>query len=232
MAKENKQPRPGRSAWSPSDDQRALVRQMTADGAGHEAIAAALEISVPTLRKYCADELRDRMGAHNLFVAAGDQTPAGAAPAPKPKRPGAGGRKRYQPLTSDRESVSALVASGMQVADVARALDITEPTLRRHFREELATGGLRKRAAVIKAMFRSAIKGNVAAQKLAIEMMDKADLGELSRSLGESAPLGATPDNERAANLGKKEQADRDAESVVASGEWSGLLSEESGLPN
>jgi len=232
MAKENKQLRPGRAAWSPTDEQRALVRQMAVAGEGHDAIAAALEISVPTLRKYCADELRDRMGAHNLFAAAGDQPPAGAPIVPRPKRPGAGGRKRYQPLTRDRERVSALIASGMPIADIARALDITEPTLRRHFREELATGSARKRAEVIDALFRSAIKGNVAAQKVAIEMMDRADLGELSRNLGQSAPAPAAPEQERPAPLGKKAQADQDAQSVIETGKWASLLPGGNPRPN
>jgi len=232
MPKENKQPGPGRAAWSPTDDQRALVRQMAAAGDVHEAIAAALDISVPTLRKHCADELRDRMGADNLFAAAGDQAPAGAPRAPTLKRPGAGGRKRYQPLARDRERVAALVAAGMPVGDIARALDITAPTLRRHFRDELATGGARKRAEVIDALFRAALKGSVAAQKLAIEMMDRADLGELSRNLGQGAAASAAPEAERAEPLGKKAQADQDARGVIEKSRWAGLLAGGTPLPN
>lgn len=221
--KETNPGKPGRAAWSPSVDQRTLVRQMTADGAGHEAIADALEISVPTLRKYCGDELRDRMGAHNLFAAAGDVPPVVAQASPPAKRAGAGGRKRYQPLARDRQRVAALIASGMTVADVARALELSEPTLRRHFRPDLETGAVRKRAEVVDAVFRAAIKGSVAAQKLALELIDKADLGALSRNLGKGAASTPGAEPPRPAAIGKKEQADHDARDVMATGAWSFL---------
>lgn len=228
-----KEKRPGRTAFVPTAEQRATVERMASGRLGHPIIAAEIGISVPTLRKAFAAELRERLGGENLFAAAGEPNPD-PAPAPeKPKRRGAGGRKSYRPNERDREKVEVLVAAGMTVEDIARAMSITEPTLRKHFGRELETGALRKRGEMLFALNRAALKGNVAAVKEALAIMDRADLATLQDQVrgkgkadkGEpSGSGGASPPAPASEALGKKVQAEIDAHGVVTQGPWATLI--------
>lgn len=214
--------RPGRAAFVPSDDQRATVRRMASDRLVHPVIADEIGISVPTLRKVFVEELKDRVSSGGLFGDATELIPTRQAPAAKQERRGSGGRKPYQPGDRDREKVEVLVASGMPVEDIARAMAITEPTLRKHFAGELDTGALRKRSEMLVALHRTALKGNVAAQKEAIAIMDRARLEQLQdqvrgRAVAKSEAPAADP-------VGKKEQAQLDAHGVVTRGPWSALV--------
>lgn len=49
----------GRPAWEPTSEQRFLVRLMMTAGYTQERIAEHLNITRPTLRKYCRKELKD-----------------------------------------------------------------------------------------------------------------------------------------------------------------------------
>jgi transcriptional regulator with XRE-family HTH domain len=49
----------GRPAWAPTGEQRFLVRLMMAAGYTQEKIAEHLNVTRPTLRKYCRKELQD-----------------------------------------------------------------------------------------------------------------------------------------------------------------------------
>lgn len=227
---ERKESRRGRAAFVASDDQRATVMRMASERLGHDVIAEEIGVSVPTLRKHFAVELKERLGGDNLFVAAGGANPE-PAPAPtRAKRPGAGGRKRYEASERDREKVAVLVASGMTVEDIARAMSITEPTLRRHYRAELETGALRKRGEMLMALNRAALKGNVAALREALAIMDRATLEGLQDRLrgkvpGKAADAPAAPAPASSSEpVGKKMQADLDAHSVVTKGPWGELI--------
>lgn len=214
--------RPGRAAFVPSDDQRATVRRMASERLTHPVIAAEINISVPTLRKKFAEELKDRSASGGLFGDAAD-IPAMKPPPAKPKRHVAGGRKPYEPGARDREKVEILISSGMSVEDIARSMAITEPTLRKHFAAELETGALRKRGEMLVALHRTALKGNVAAQKEAIAIMDRARLEQLQDQV-RGKKEHAKPDAPAAEPVGKKEQAQLDAHGVVAHGPWSVLV--------
>ena len=76
-----KETKRGRAAFVPSEEQRAIVRRMASDRLGHPVIAAEIGISVPTLRKAFAEELKDRLAGGNLFAAAAEEIPA---PQPAP----------------------------------------------------------------------------------------------------------------------------------------------------
>lgn len=219
--KETTAGRRGRSAFVPSDEQRDLVRKLAAEGTLHPAIATAVSVSVPTLRKAFAEELKERLGDDNLFVAAGEPKPDPAPVPAKPKRKGAGGRKPWQPSTADREKAAVLVSAGMGAEELARIFDKAEPTIRRRFAAELDTGALRKRAEVLAAMHRNALKGNVAAQKEILAIMDRARLEELQDQVrgGKAKTEPAASDS-----VGKKVQADLDAHGVVTQGPWAGLI--------
>ncbi|SEM69247.1 hypothetical protein SAMN04515666_11933 [Bosea lupini] len=220
-----KEKRPGRAAFVPSDEQRATVRRMASERLAHPVIAEEVGVSVPTLRKAFVAELRDRVSGGGLF---GTEDLAPATPAaPRPKRSGSGGRKRYQPGDRDREKVAVLVSSGMTVDEISRAMAISEPTLRRYYASEIETGALRKRAEVLVALHRTALKGNVAAQKEAIAIMDRARLEQLQDQVrGKAAAKTEAPAPDP---VGKKEQAQLDAHGVVTRGPWSELVGRKRG---
>ncbi|MGF7053975.1 AraC-like DNA-binding protein [Bosea sp. OAE752] len=226
-----KETKRGRAAFMASDDQRATVRRMASERLGHPVIAAEIGISVPTLRKAFAEELKDRLAGGNLFAAAAEEIPAPRPAPPKGKRPGTGGRKRFEPQDRDREKVAVLVSSGLTVEQIATAMALSEPTLRRAFKAELETGAVRKRAEMLVALHKTALKGNVAAQKEALAIMDRANLEALQdhlRGKGKSEAAPSTGSGHSAPPpadaLGKKEQANLDAHSVVTHGPWANLV--------
>lgn len=222
-----KETKAGRKAFVPDAEQRATVRRMASERLGHPVIAEEIGISVPTLRKVFAEELRDRISGGNLFAAAAEELPAPQPAPPKAKRPGAGGRKSYRPSERDREKVEVLVGSGMSVEQIARAMAVTEPTLRKHYRTELETGALRKRGELLMALNRAALKGNVAALRESLAIMDRANLEALQdevRGRGKAetpAPAAAAPASDA---LGKKVQAEIDAHEVATGGDWADVI--------
>jgi hypothetical protein len=102
------------------------------------------------------------------------------------------GRPEFKATRAMRREVEQMVAVGMSEDDVARAIGCATPTLAKHFAEELATGRAKKRAEVIKLLFKTARKGNVSAQK------------KLEAMTGAGAGAAAAPQ----AKLGKKEEAE------------------------
>jgi AcrR family transcriptional regulator len=223
-----KETRSGRKAFVPSEDQRATVRRMASDRLGHPVIAEEIGISVPTLRKVFAEELKERLGEGHLFAEVEDfSLPRVEAPA-KPRRSGAGGRKSYRPTERDREKVAVLVAAGMTIEEIARAMSLSEPTLRKHFRAELETGALRKRGELLMALNKAALKGNVAALRESLAIMDRANLEALQdavRGKGKAEATAPSPSPPPVASeVGKKVQADIDAHGVVTQGPWASLV--------
>lgn len=220
---------PGRKAFVASDEQRATVRQMAAERLGHPVIAAEIGVSVPTLRKVFAEELKERIGEGGLFSSATDLIPTPHPAPPRQKRSGAGGRKRYQPGDRDREKVAVLVAAGMTVDEIARAMSLSEPTLRRYYGAEIETGALRKRGEMLMALNRAALKGNVAALKESLAIFDRANLEALQNAMrgkgkaeepAPAAPSAPTP----ASDVGKKVQAEIDAHHVATGGAWADVI--------
>lgn len=49
-------------------------------------------------------------------------------------------RPPHEPTKVDRDTVAAMVAAGIAQADIARCRAISEPTLRKHYKEEIRTG--------------------------------------------------------------------------------------------
>lgn len=220
---------PGRKAFAPTDDQRATVRQMAAERLGHPIIAAEIGVSVPTLRKVFAEELKDRIGEGGLFASAPDLVPTPHPVPRRQRRSGAGGRKRYQASERDREKVAVLVSAGMTIDEIARAMSLSEPTLRRYYAAELETGALRKRGEMLMALNKAALKGNVAALKESLAIMDRANLEALQNSMrgkgkaeepSPAAPVAPPP----ASDVGKKVQAEIDAHQVATGGTWADVI--------
>jgi hypothetical protein len=109
----------------------------------------------------------------------------------------------------------------MKQAEIATALGISEPTLRRYYGADLETGPAIKRAEVLDQLARAARAGNVTAQRDLLARIDQASLDRLGHEL-RTAPADDKP---KAEPLGKKLQADLAARDVVASDDdWASVL--------
>jgi AcrR family transcriptional regulator len=227
-AEERKETRPGKSgraAFVPGAEDRERVARMFAGGAKLAVIAEAVGISVPTLRKAFAAELADRIGPDNLFTAASEAAPPAAPDAKRKTGRTAGGRRRHAPNDRHREKVAILAAAGMSEMAIAAAVGISAPTLRRHYASELEIGPAVKRAEVVTALYRTAIGGNVAAQKAVLEIFDRASLEAMDNAFT------GTPADLKPERLGKKEQAQRDADEAATESDWADLLRDPSSAP-
>lgn len=67
--------------------------------------------------------------------------------------------KRHEPTEDARLIVRGLAAIGTPQEQIARVLDISEPTLRKYYRDELDCGGATARATVAGALFDKATGG-------------------------------------------------------------------------
>jgi AraC-like DNA-binding protein len=113
------------------------------------------------------------------------------------------------------------MAIGWTQKDIAAVLAISEPTLARAFKIELRLGALQKEAETIKALFRAANKGQVAAQKELLARFDAAKLERLGESMRAAAPEPKKPAPESA---GKKVLAAQAASEVITDSDWADLL--------
>ena len=66
------------------------------------------------------------------------------------------GRRAHSPEPAGRRQVEAMSAYGVPEADIARVLGIDPKTLRKHYRDELDTGGIKATAKVAEFLFRKA----------------------------------------------------------------------------
>ncbi len=68
-------------------------------------------------------------------------------------------RPTYQVSEKTSREVRMMAGLGVRQEDIARVLDITPKTLRKHFREELDLGGIQSNAQVMNTLYRMAISG-------------------------------------------------------------------------
>jgi hypothetical protein len=118
------------------------------------------------------------------------------------------GRPAFKPTAVQRRKVTNAAAGGMAHEEIAVALGIARNTLAKYFERELSTGALNRRMEVLDAMARTALKGNVSAQKAYLAM----------------TPTLAAPPVEPSKPLGKKEQAQADAQTAQQGTGWDELL--------
>jgi hypothetical protein len=74
------------------------------------------------------------------------------------------GRPEYEKNEESIKTVEALSIAGVPQKIISQILKISEPTLRKHFRNELDTSKARANAVISQALFKNAKSGNVAAQ--------------------------------------------------------------------
>lgn len=117
------------------------------------------------------------------------------------------GRSPFKATDEDREKVRVLAAQRLTQTQIAATLDISVPTLKKHFSFELKHGAAKVIADVIMSRYQAAVAGNVSAQN---RFLDTAMPGQ-SRRKG-------------ARRLGKKETALRDAQTAHIGTKWEQLL--------
>lgn len=66
------------------------------------------------------------------------------------------GRTAYKPTQKDRDQVKMLSGMGIAGADIAALIGISEPTMRKYFRNELETGYIQANAQVAQSLFKQA----------------------------------------------------------------------------
>lgn len=118
------------------------------------------------------------------------------------------GRPAHKPTPLTRRKVTNAAAGGMSHEEIAIALGLHRHTLEKHYAAELSSGALGRRMEVLDAMARTALKGNVSAQKSFLAM----------------TPALAAPPVEPEKPKGKKEQAAADAVTAAKGTDWADLL--------
>lgn len=73
------------------------------------------------------------------------------------------GRPAFEPTDAQRRLVEGLASRGSSVEDIAQLVEISEPTLRKHFHYELRRGLIKGRALNSQRLAEAAAKGNVTA---------------------------------------------------------------------
>ena len=101
-----------------------------------------------------------------------------ARPAPPPMVPAKRGRPAFAPTSVQRETVKVMTAGGIQQPAIAGVLGISEPTLRRHFRKEIANGAAEVALLVVAAHLKRIKAGDMRA----IEWWEKSRMGWTERS--------------------------------------------------
>lgn len=70
---------------------------------------------------------------------------------------------KFEPSSEQRYTVEVMAGIGIQQEQIAAALGISAPTLRKHFAEELAIGKTRIVTKVAESLVRQALAGNMSA---------------------------------------------------------------------
>jgi len=129
---------------------------------------------------------------------------------------GRGGRKRHRRLPQVAEKIGVMRATGATVEDVAAALGLSEPTLRKYYFRELSEGAQIARRVLVEAMWKKAIEGNVSAAKFIRDEFPKGD-AEAFVNASRPAQTGAAP---LATPTGKKEAAQLAAQTAGQGTDW------------
>lgn len=198
----------GRPEYKPTDAQRALVRQLVGEKVAKGEIAKRLGVSPVTMRKHFAAELGQEAATDTPLLA----LDGAHRTAPTPASPG---RPAFEPSYRQREDVRLLKADDWSDERIARYLGISRNTLLAHFGEELEDGADRVRAQVLRDLKMASAKGNSAASDRLLKLS-----GMLNPA--QQLPVPDAPPPEPV--LGKKEQANRDAQTAHQGTSWGQIL--------
>jgi AcrR family transcriptional regulator len=115
-------------------------------------------------------------------------------------------RPPHKPTPTTRRRVAIAAGAGWAHSAIALSLGVSRTTLLKHYRDELRGGAARRRMLIAEALYRSAMRGNVAAMR--------AFLAAGEQAAGTPSP---TP-------LGKKARAQLDAQNAEIGTDWEDLL--------
>lgn len=102
-----------------------------------------------------------------------------------------GNNPPHEPTKESRRVVWVMSAIGNRRQEIALALGITQPTLRKHYKEELAAGHVQATANVASRLYAEAMKGNVRAIMFWLRCQAGwAERTELSGPDGGDIPIG------------------------------------------
>jgi len=122
------------------------------------------------------------------------------------------GRRKLRFPLEVYEKVEVLSAGGLSQDDIADAVGISAPTLRKYFRPELGQAAARQRARVLGVLAAQTDKGNVSAAKAYLSVIDRHEAAAVfhRRERGAPAARGSAP------KVGKKATARNDAAAEVS----------------
>ena len=139
---------------------------------------------------------------------------------PIPEGLGKRGRPPHLVTDENRRKVMLLAAFDKNEMQIAAALGISGPTLKKHYFRELKSrleARQRLEGKLLSALMKQVDAGNVSAIDKAFKRLDRHDL-----ALGIQPPAKSKP--AKVPKLGKKAQADVDALDVTGEGRWGSLL--------
>jgi predicted ArsR family transcriptional regulator len=135
---------------------------------------------------------------------------------PMPEPRSTSGRPEHVPTDENRNKVMLLLALKYQNADIAKALGLSQPTLRKHYLQQLdqrKVARLQLDATRFAKLYEKVLAGDVGAMKELGKVLDRHDLAELDAVVrGRSGEAAVKADK-----LGKKETK------RLAAGEIGGL---------
>lgn len=123
------------------------------------------------------------------------------------------GRPPFKATPVRRRTVERMCACGDSHYTIARALEIDDDTLRKHFPEELAGGAAKRRREVVEMVFKGASAGNATLIKR-LEEMTRVSSAEVDPLEPREIPAARAP------KLGKKEVQRQDAMAAGESSDW------------
>lgn len=121
-------------------------------------------------------------------------------------------RPEHKPTAASKRQVAAAAGGGMRQEDIANALGISVPTLRKHYDNELSAGAAKERMAVLQKVLAQAKKGSTSAARLYLAQQP------------EFQPVTTPAEDEKPAKVGKKEQQQAAAVDAESGTGWDGVL--------
>lgn len=140
-------------------------------------------------------------------------------PIPEPKE---SGRPEHVPTPENINKVMMLLVFKKTNAEIAKALGISQPTLRKHYLQQLQqrrVARLQLDATRWAGLYAKVLAGDVGAMKELGKVLEAHDRAELAANFG--ADTHQRREREpRAPKLGKKQQAQLEAENAGADSDW------------
>ena len=137
-------------------------------------------------------------------------------PIPEPRD---AGRPEHVPSDENRNKIMMLLVFGRTNAEIAKAIGVSQPTLRKHYLQQLEQrkiARLQLDATRYAALYAKVLAGDVGANKELGKMLTEHDRKEMA------AAFGNEPRKGKATKPGKKEQANQDAKDAATddAGDW------------